>query len=104
MGMSHQWPAARLGGVAPADTTIIPITCALPTAKYPTVAKQKVLVKLPTGVVEEFTSTCASPTMNITIDHRYDGGWYLRKIQHLTAGDVVVVSSDYQKAIAIAAQ
>jgi hypothetical protein len=61
-------------------------------------------LKLSTGVVEEYVSTCASPTMNITIDHRYNGGWYLRKIQHLTAGNVVVTSSDYQKAIAIAAQ
>lgn len=96
-GRGPSWPSARLGGVLPADTQTYAVSCNLPTAIYPTAAKQQVILRSPTGEETTTTSTCATPTMAVTVDKRVAlNGVYTRKVQFLTSEDVVIASGEWQ--------
>lgn len=66
VGMSHQWPAARLGGVAPPNPFPISQSCV---AVYTATATCSLAITAPNGVVS--TVTCAVNTVcSTTIDKR----------------------------------
>jgi hypothetical protein len=86
VGMAHQWPAARLGGVAPAQyrTLAVPLNT-------PVGLSAQVVVTAPSGALSTFPcgtgATCA-----ITVDDRQGSHWY--RIQYLSGTGTVVSTSD----------
>jgi hypothetical protein len=70
MGMAHQWPAARLGGVMAAD----PVSTSLPNhiGSVSGASTAEVIVTAPSGAVT--TSTC-STTCAFSIDRRQGAHW-----------------------------
>ena len=87
MGMAHQWPAARLGGVAPAKLRTV-------YQAYNTAAGVSAImfVTAPSGAVMSYTCT-ASPCA-IQVDDRQGSHWLT--IQNLSAGGQVVSQSTPQ--------
>jgi hypothetical protein len=76
IGMAHQWPAARLGGVAPAQPRTVPIGITLGTA-----ASAQVVVTAPSGATTMFPCGSTSPCQ-VTVDDRQGSHWY--RIQYLS--------------------
>jgi hypothetical protein len=90
MGMSHQWPAVRLGGVAPAANRTIPVAFNL--ASVPNAAKITVILTAPSGAVQRVT--CSSSPCVVSGDARQ--GNHLIQVQYLSAGNIVLASGEQQ--------
>ena len=86
MGMSHQWPAVRLGGVAPPRNRKVGLE-----VKQGIAAKTQISVTAPSGKVTIFPCESASPC-EVAVDDRQGSHWY--RIQHLSADGKVVSQSD----------
>ena len=84
MGMAHQWPAVRLGGVQLArnQNLTIPVK---PTS-VAGVAKVEMLVTQPSG--KRTTYSCGSATCSVTIDRRQ--GKHLIQVRYLSQAGAVV--------------
>src|SRR5581483_12098638 len=67
IGMSHQWPAVRLGGVAHAKMRTIQIPFVLSTVAH--AAKVQITVTAPTGVVSA-PVICAKSPCSVAVDAR----------------------------------
>jgi len=86
MGMAHQWPAVRLGGVAaPINRTAL-IGFALPGGA----AKARFTSTAPSG--KATATTCTSSPCSVTLDARQ--GNHLLGMEYLTSGDVVIASGE----------
>jgi hypothetical protein len=86
MGMSHQWPAVRLGGVQPARYRKVNLE-----VKPGEGAKTQIAVTAPSGAVKVFA--CASGTScEVTVDDRQGSHWY--RVQYLGADGKVASQSD----------
>jgi hypothetical protein len=85
MGMAHQWPAVRLGGVLPARPR--PVFIGLNLAVGP---RAQVIVTAPSGAVT--THPCSSTACSVTVDDRQGSHWF--KIQYLSAGGAVVAETE----------
>lgn len=72
MGMSHQWPAVRLGGVQPLSTANLKINLNLAGVQGATSAL--IRVTAPSGAQNDFP--CSSSPCQITIDRRQGAHWY----------------------------
>jgi hypothetical protein len=88
MGMSHQWPAVRLGGVAPPQYRSVSLQIK---AGAGAVAKTRVWVTAPSGEVKSYA--CESlATCNVTVDDRQGTHWYV--VQYLSADGAALSQSD----------
>ncbi len=86
MGMSHQWPAVRLGGVAPPQYRSVSVQI-----KPGAAAKARVWVTAPSGELKSFA--CASlAACDVTVDDRQGTHWYV--VQYLSAEGKVLSQSD----------
>lgn len=88
MGMSHRWPAVRLGGVLPASNRTVYISLRL--ADVPNATSVKVLVTAPSGAKTSFA--CSSQPCAITVDDRQGAHWY--RIQYLSIAGMVLSESE----------
>jgi hypothetical protein len=86
MGMAHQWPAVRLGGVAPPRNRKASLE-----VKQGIAAKAQISVTAPSGAITIFPCGSASPC-EVTVDDRQGSHWY--RIQYLSADGKVVFQSD----------
>ena len=86
MGMSHQWPAVRLGGVAPSRPRKVSLE-----VKQGIAAKAQISVTAPSGKVTVFACGSTSPC-EVTVDDRQGSHWY--RIQYLAADGNVVSQLD----------
>lgn len=86
MGMSHQWPAVRLGGVAPPKDRKVSLE-----VKPGLAAKTQISVTAPSGRVSIFPCGPASPC-EVIVDDRQGSHWY--RIQYLSTNGEVVSQSD----------
>jgi hypothetical protein len=88
MGMSHQWPAVRLGGVAQPQYR----TVSLQIKPGPDGATgRRIWVTAPSGEVKAYPCESAS-TCDVTVDDRQGAHWYV--VQYLSAGATVLSQSD----------
>ncbi len=95
VGQAHRWPAVRAGGIPTTDNRTYSISCILPTSIYSSAAKLRLTLTAPSGASTSTTSSCASPTVSVTIDRRFGVGTnYLMTLSYLTSGDVVISTSD----------
>lgn len=87
MGMAHQWPAVRLGGVAAPSYR----QAAVPVKPNETAAKVQVAVTAPSGAVKVYQ--CASPVTEceVTVDDRQGAHWY--RVQYLSAESKVIAEA-----------
>ena len=85
VGMAHQWPAARLGGVAQPQYRAVLVTPVPP----PGLSSQ-VVVTAPSGAVTTFPCP-AAPTCSITVDDRQGSHWF--QAQYLSPSGSVVSQS-----------
>ena len=85
MGMAHEWPAARLGGVASASNSTVLGNLALGNA-----ASAQIVVTAPSG--RSYTIACASvancSAVSLPVDNRQ--GSYAYTIQYLSASGTVL--------------
>ena len=88
MGMAHQWPAARLGGVAPAAPQTVSVTCNISSVTNAT--QCRVTLTKPDG--STVTNTCASSPCAVTADARE--GDHLLKVEYLNAANAVLASGE----------
>jgi hypothetical protein len=86
VGMAHQWPAARLGGVAPAINRSVSIDINTTLA-----ASAQIAVTAPSGAVNTYPCRNASPCA-VTVDDRQGSHWY--QIQYLSA-DGKILAQDH---------
>ena len=84
IGMSHQWPAARLGGVTPAIPRTIDVTCNISSVANAT--KCRVTLTKPDG--STVTNTCTTSPCPVIGDARQ--GDHLLKVDYLNASDAVL--------------
>src|SRR5581483_7259493 len=89
IGMSHQWPAVRLGGVAPAKMRTIQIPFVLSTVAH--AAKVQITVTAPTGVVSA-PVICAKSPCSVAVDARI--GSPLMKMDYLNSTGAVIAPGD----------
>jgi len=84
MGMAHQWPAVRLGGVRPA----IPVSpsIAFDLASAPGAASAQITVTRPNGVSTTFA--CPASPCRVNADARQGAHWF--RITYLNAQGAVV--------------
>jgi hypothetical protein len=89
IGMSHQWPAVRLGGVAaPSNRTVfVPFTL----SARPAAAKVRISVVQPSGATLS-PAVCTASPCSITVDSRT--GSHLYRLEYLNASDSVVATGD----------
>ncbi len=88
VGMAHQWPAARLGGVAQPEPRTVAVSASTPSG-----LSAQVVVTAPSGAQSTFP--CASPSScSITVDDRQGTHWY--RIQYLSPDGSVVSQTDPQ--------
>ena len=88
MGMSHQWPAVRLGGVAPPKYRTVSLQIkpgATPAAKV------RMWVTAPSGEVKAFPCESVS-ACDVTVDDRQGSHWYV--VQYLSAEGNVLSQSE----------
>jgi len=85
MGMSHQWPAVRLGGVAQARFRKVNLE-----VKQGVAAKTQISVTAPSSAVTIFA--CAASPCEVTVDDRQGTHWY--RVQYLSEDDKIVSQSD----------
>jgi len=87
MGMAHQWPAVRLGGVAPPKYRQVSLQIKPGAAAV----KARTWVTAPSGAVKSYD--CASlATCDVTVDDRQGAHWYV--VQYLSAAGAIVSQSD----------
>lgn len=86
MGMSHQWPAARVGGVQPAQNEQASVEFDL--AAVPSAEKVQVIVTKPSGA--ETTYSCTSSPCRVMVDKRQ--GTHLVQTNYLSASGAVLQS------------
>jgi hypothetical protein len=86
MGMAHQWPAVRLGGVRPEKKRRASLE-----VRQGVAAKTQISVTAPSGKVTVFACGAASPC-EVTVDERQGSHWY--RVQYLSAEGKVVCESD----------
>ncbi|MCU1337783.1 MAG: hypothetical protein JWO19_3364 [Bryobacterales bacterium] len=88
MGMVHQWPAARLGGVAPGLPRTLSVTCNISGVINAT--KCRVTLTKPDG--STVTNTCTSSPCAVTADARQ--GDHLLKVDYVSASNAVLNPGD----------
>lgn len=96
VGMSHQWPAVRLGGVAPAVNRGIAVAFKL--ASVASAVTFQIVMTAPSG--SQTTIACPSSPCVVTADARQ--GAHLMQLQYLNASSKVVAQSS--QAIPVAVQ
>ena len=79
VGMSHRWPAARLGGVQPAQPR--PVLISLRMADVPAAASVKVIVTAPSSA--QASVVCPTEPCTVTVDDRQGAHWY--QLEYLSA-------------------
>ncbi len=84
IGMAHQWPAVRLGGVMPAAIVTKQVAVKLPG----NATAAQVLVTQPSGATQTFA--CTGTTCQFTADARQGAHWY--QVQYLSSSKAVVSS------------
>ena len=84
IGMSHQWPAARLGGVQPPKPVSAPVNFDLSTVTGAVSAVVKVTE--PSGAVVSFP--CSSSPCQVQIDARQGAAWY--QVNYLGSGGALL--------------
>src|SRR5207302_1975042 len=87
IGMSHQWPAVRLGGVAPVISRNIAIAYNL--ANVPAATQFRILMTSPSGAETIVPCTC-SPCI-FAADARQ--GAHIMRLQYLDANSKVLAES-----------
>jgi hypothetical protein len=94
MGMSHQWPAVRQGGVQPALNRTLKIGVCLGSCpgSVPGATSLSVVLTAPSGVVS--TTACSSSPCSVVADARQ--GSYLLVVKYLSPGAKVLAKSDPQ--------
>lgn len=93
MGMSHQWPAARLGGVLPAVNRTLSIGVCLGggcSGSVPNATNVDVVLTAPNGVAS--TTNCTSSPCAATADARQ--GYYLMVLKYKNTGGEVLAQTD----------
>ena len=85
VGMAHQWPAARVGGVEPAANRNVAIDL------DPAKGAARIVVTAPSGAVSSVACGSSSPC-TINVDDRQGSHWY--QIQYLSEGAEVVSKTD----------
>ena len=83
VGMAHQWPAVRLGGVMPAAIVTKQVTVSLGNS-----TAAQVLVTQPSGATQTFA--CSGTTCQFTADARQGAHWY--QVQYLNSSKGIVSS------------
>ena len=86
MGMSHQWPAARLGGVQAAQNQQALVEFDL--AAAPTAEKVEMIVVKPSGAKSSYS--CATSPCRVMVDKRQ--GTHLVQINYLSASGTLLQS------------
>ena len=84
IGMAHQWPAVRLGGVQPAK----PATVSIPVdfGGVPGAVRAQIAVTQPSSATA--TYSCTNSPCQVTVDQRQGTHWY--QIAYLDANNAVV--------------
>ena len=88
MGMAHQWPAVRLGGVQPA--VMVSPSIAFNLASTPGATTARVVVTQPSGATSVFS--CPNSPCTISADARQGAHWYT--VQYLNAAGAVIAVAD----------
>jgi hypothetical protein len=86
IGMAHQWPAARLGGVAPAQIRTVYLNFSARPA-----ASAQAVVTAPSGAVTTYNCTLNAPCA-VSVDDRQGSHWFL--IRYLSESGKVLSSSE----------
>jgi hypothetical protein len=86
VGMAHQWPAARVGGVAPPSNRSVSIDFD-PTLS----ASVQIVVTAPSGAVSTYPCGSSSPC-SVTVDDRQGSHW--AQTQYLSVNGKVLSQSD----------
>jgi hypothetical protein len=86
MGMSHQWPAARVGGVQPAQNEAALVEFDL--ASVPSAEKVEMVVLKPSGA--KSTYACTGTPCKVMVDKRQ--GTHIVKINYLSASGKLLQS------------
>jgi len=86
MGMAHQWPAVRSGGLTPGRFRRVALE-----VKQGIAAKTQISVTAPSGKVNIFSCGSSSPC-EVTVDDRQGSHWYC--VQYLAADGKLVSQSD----------
>jgi hypothetical protein len=81
MGMSHQWPAVRLGGVSPARMRSVPITLSQDAGTTAVIT-----VTSPSGAAVEYTCP-VTQACTVQVDDRQGEHWF--RIRYLSGSKVV---------------
>jgi hypothetical protein len=89
MGQGHQWPAARLGGVAPPDveTVYIPFNLSV----IPEASQVRITITQPTGLTLT-PAICATSPCTVTLDRR--AGSSLIRIDYLNSSGSVIAPGE----------
>ena len=86
MGMSHQWPAARVGGVQPAQNEAALVEFDL--ASVPSAEKVEMIVLKPSGAKSSYA--CTNTPCKVMVDRRQ--GRHIVKINYLSAEGKLIKS------------
>lgn len=89
MGMSHQWPAARLGGLQPASLRTVPVQFSLTQVAGAT--NVDITVTSPSSAA--VTVNCTTSPCNVTVDDR-QGPYPLMQFLFKSSGGSVLATSD----------
>ena len=84
IGMGHQWPAVRLGGVQPANPVSTPVPVAF--SGVPGAVRAQITVTQPSSATT--TYSCTSSPCQVIVDQRQGTHWY--QIAYLDANNTVV--------------
>jgi hypothetical protein len=87
-GMSHRWPAERVGGLLPPSNRQIDVSFV--TGSITGAASARIVVTAPSSA--QTTFTCPGSPCQVTVDDRQ--GTHLYQIQYLSAGGQVVSQTD----------
>lgn len=87
MGMSHRWPAARLGGVLPPVHRMVKIAVDLGAAGA---ASAQIVVTAPSGLKTTFP--CSASPCSVTVDDRQ--GTHLYQIQYMSGAGKMLTQTD----------
>ena len=88
VGMAHQWPAVRLGGVQAA--ILLNSTVSINLSAFPGAVSARVVVTQPSSAQTPYL--CSGSPCSVTIDQRQGAHWY--QISYLDAGGKVLGQSD----------
>ena len=88
MGMAHQWPAVRLGGVAAPMPRTLSVTCNI--SSVPNATQCRVTLTKPDG--STVTNTCTTSPCPVTADARE--GDHLLEVDYLSASNMVLNHGD----------